>query len=430
MLRDRFIFRKTLRTVSATIQSKLYESSWFAYLLLAFNVLGLGIWPVMLDLSSGPSSLLGYMILVFAIGTCASVAATLITGDLFRIRELLVNGKTVAYLSAAGLLNYGIASLLMTYGTVMLSPDVSILVNRSWVLLMVPFIPLILREKVKGAQVLSLVVGFFALYLALTGGTVVHLDYGELPYMLIVLCGALSTAVSSLMIKTASVKLSVQLFLFNFVSLLFFLIAAIPLKLLGVDLSLRLSFALLASSAFVGLVTYFFGAYAYFYALNKLRITVVGSSLLSVPFITFAFSYVVLGEKLKVYFVVTALILVAAIAVQSLYSRGMAEIRIRGLKCVRAFDVRSTLVDRGYDSSYPHVSGKSSSLVLISREAINDVGERCVVFDLQHAPEWIDKDVLKRIADGLMLKEGERAVFCIGDLRCIEERLKKAIRCG
>jgi len=215
----------------------------------------------MLDLSSSSSDLLSYMILVFAIGTCGSLTALALTGDLFKLRDLLVDRRTVIYLSTAGLLNYGIASLLMTYGTLMLSPDVSILVNRSWVLLMVPFIPIILRERVKGAQVLSLVVGFFALYLALTGGTVVHVDYGELPYMLVVLCGALSTAVSSLMIKTASIKLSVQLFLFNFVSLLFFVIALIPLKLLlRLGLSLRPSFALILSSAFVGIVTYFLGA--------------------------------------------------------------------------------------------------------------------------------------------------------------------------
>ncbi|MGC8602003.1 MAG: DMT family transporter [Thermoprotei archaeon] len=313
-----------MKVVFATGPSKLYEYSWFAYLLLAFNVLGLGIWPVMLDLSSGSSDLLSYMILVFAIGTCVSLTALALTGDLFKMRDLLVDKRTVIYLSVAGLLNYGIASLLMTYGTLMLSPDVSILVNRSWVLLMVPFIPIILRERVKGAQVLSLVVGFFALYLALTGGTVVHVDYGELPYMLVVLFGALSTAVSSLMIKAASIKLSVQLFLFNFVSLLFFVIALIPLKLLlSLGLSLRPSFALILSSAFVGIVTYFLGAYAYFYALNKLRVTVVGSSLLSVPFITFAFSYLILGEKLKAYFIATALILVAAIGLQSLSSRGV-----------------------------------------------------------------------------------------------------------
>ena len=106
----------------------------------------------MLDLSSGSSDLLSYMILVFAIGTCGSLTALALTGDLLKLRDLLVDRRPVIYLSTAGLLNYGIASLLMTYGTLMLSPDVSILVNRSWVLLMVPFIPIILRERVKGAR--------------------------------------------------------------------------------------------------------------------------------------------------------------------------------------------------------------------------------------------------------------------------------------
>lgn len=65
------------------------------------------------------------------------------------------------------------------------------------------------------------------------------------------------------------------------------------------------------------------------------------------PFITFAFSYLVLGEKLKAYFIATALILVAAIGLQSLSSRGLAEVKISGLSCVKVFNARSALVDRG-----------------------------------------------------------------------------------
>ena len=411
--------------------SKLYESTWFAYLLLALNVFELGIWPVMLGFVGSSTDLLSYMIMVFALGTGASFIALLLTGDLFNMRKLLVNRRTLVYLSLAGLLNYGLASLFMTYGTIFLKPDVSILMNRSWVLLMVPFIPILLKEKIKKGQLISLVVGFAALYFALTDGTIIRINYSQLPYMLIVLFGALSTAISSLMIKAASVKLSVELFLFNSVSLVFFLLASLILKLLfGLDIVFALSPGLLASSLFVGLVTYFFGAYAYFYALNKLRISVVGTSLLSVPFITFAFSYALLGENLKGYFIVTALILVLALVMQARSSRGLAEVR-NSLKCARMYNIRSQLVDKGYDESYRYVNGANSALLLISeiKEGVDIKGEGCMLFDLEHIPPWMNADHLKKMISKTGVKEGEKAVVCIGDIKCINENLKKLVVC-
>ncbi|MFQ1020489.1 hypothetical protein [Tardisphaera saccharovorans] len=59
--------------------------------------------PVMLDLSSGSSDLLSYMILMFAIGTCASLTALALTGDLFKMRDFLVDRRIVIY-RVAGLL--------------------------------------------------------------------------------------------------------------------------------------------------------------------------------------------------------------------------------------------------------------------------------------------------------------------------------------
>ena len=409
--------------------SRLYSSTWFAYVLLAMNVLELGIWPVMLELAGSPSNLLSYMILVFGLGTAASFISLLLTGDIKKIKWLLVSRKTVLYLSLAGLLNYALASLFMTFGTLLLEPDISILVNRSWVLLMVPFIPVVLKEKVSRAQVISLIIGFIALYFALTGGTMIRVNYSELPYILIVLLGALSTAVSSLIIKAASVKLSAELFIFNTVSFVFFAVTYLLMKLLfGLNTVFVFNLKFLMSSLFVGLVTYFFGAYAYFYALNKLRISVVGTSLLSVPFITFAFSYLLIGEQLKPYFLVTAVILVLALVMQVIYSKGFAEVRI-GLNGVKVYNIRSLLVDRGYDRSYRHVNGVNSSLLVVSnvKGSVNVEGKGCVLFDLDHVPSWLNANVLKEAVSKVKVEKWENPLICIGDMKCIRQSLKRLI---
>ena len=76
------------------------------------------------------------------------------------------------------------------------------------------------------------------------------------------------------------------------------------------------------------------------------------------------------------------------------------------------------------------MNGKSSSLLLISEEAVNESRDRCIIFDLKHAPKWIEKELLERVLVEVRLRECEIAVFCIGDLKCIEETLRKAITCS
>ncbi|MCL4344733.1 MAG: DMT family transporter [Nitrososphaerota archaeon] len=287
-----------------------------AFLYLSLNVLGLGFWPIALRVGALAMDAVSFLLLSFASAALVSFAYLLATDSLASLKNVLADRRNAAVISFAGLLNYGIAAILVTYGSVQVSASLASVLYRSWVLLMIPFIPLILKTRVNRYQLAGLGIGFIAMYFASTEGTVIRVNLGQLPAIIALIAAGFAAAISNLLIKSRNAPIFVQLFIFNASALTFFVILLPIMHGFGYSVIFNPSLPAIASVLFVSLVTYFAGAYFFFYALKTIGPTITGNAMLIVPFLTFLFAFILIKEPVYPYYIVLAALVATGVIVQ------------------------------------------------------------------------------------------------------------------
>ncbi len=253
-----------------------------ALAMLGIAIIELAFMPIAFDIGGSSLDTVSYLFLTFLTGSAVSFMLVLFMHRLGKLKEILKERRLLAKIAAIGLLNYVFAFILLTYGTVNTSASFGGVMYRMWVLLSILFIPLVLKVKVNIYQIASLLVAFAALYIAMTNGTLLSINSGELPFIIILIFAAASAALSNVMMKTTSADLASEIFIFNSISLIFILFL---MPFVRIDLSLSLPS--IAAVLFAGAINCTIGAFLFFYALRGLDVTVVGNATLLIPFLTF-----------------------------------------------------------------------------------------------------------------------------------------------
>ncbi|MEM0086813.1 MAG: EamA family transporter [Candidatus Micrarchaeaceae archaeon] len=403
------------------------------YILLSSIVVELAFWPIFFDIGSNALGMPLFLFYSFLIST-AILGIIVIAKKRDGLKQIAKRKKTFYVLAVSGFLNAFLSAALLTIGITHTTASLAGVVYRSWPLLMVPFIPLVVRTKVNRYQVASLLIGFAALYIALTQGTLISVNYTYAPYIALLFIAALAVALSNVLIKSQNADVYAQNLIFDTVAAVSFFALVLAT---GAHFGGNFTLGAIAAILFTGGIAYSIGSVFFYYSLKALEPTIVGNAMLLVPFLTFAFSAVFLGEKIYLYYLILGMVVVGGIVIQRLAPEKVPE-RVPKNAGVMAtiFDLTSAFVDNRDPEIYNHISGTGRALCVKGSAADayesldfgrkREIAERygCIMFTNRKPHPGVADSELRFIRDVLGIDEDDPLLVGIGEPSKVEEAIK------
>lgn len=381
--------------------------------------------PIALDvggLQIGVVPLLLYSLLIAsAIGVLASYL-----DDRCKGFTELFSKKMFLPMFAAGLLGYAVTMLLQGFGTVGTNPSVSAVVWRSWVIMLAILTPFVLKQKVTAKEYLGIGLGMLSVYVVMTGGTLVSIDFQEAPFVAMLLLSGLAMTVSTLLMKRYSASTTGFNLLAVLSSLLFM---ALWIFFYHLNISFSFSTSTVLSILLLGVMETGLGAILYYEAFKRLNNAFVGGSMLTVPFFTILFSTALVNTPLSTYYVIAAVLLGAAMFVlRGTSSKAPQHITSSDLtKELWMFDITSAFIDNRSEEISGHIKGDNRALAIKIKDERGDsdrveprITESCFIFTDKRPHPKVSEREISFIREIMGIEKGETAVIGIGETSQIE----------
>lgn len=267
--------------------------------------------PVMLDLASS-INIYEFLFLTYAISAIASLLYVLAKGKRNTLIRYLKSPKQFSLIAVIGILNYALLEFGMTYAERFVSVPLATAIYRTFPILMLMFIPFVLRERISKYQFAALALGFAGLFIALSGGTLQIFSNPNPVIMVLLVAIALAAAIGNLLVKKYSYDVESGMVVFSIANLaVFFLLFAAN----GFPES-RLTIAALVPILYVGIVYNLANGIMFWKALRTLKTTLVTNTIFLSPFFTFVFAYLILKQPVQPYYIATAALVAAGIFIQ------------------------------------------------------------------------------------------------------------------
>ncbi len=402
------------------------------YLFIALAVLELSLLPILS--STGASSLgtVPLLFLTFLTGTLVSAALVIYKGRAGALIDVLSKRKALLTLSVAGLLNFAVAQAFLTLGVLGANPIIASLVLKLWPIFMALMLPFVLKTKVRPAQFLALAIGFLGVYILVTNGTLSFSgNVGLAVSILLIIISTLATASSNVMIRARNYDMYAQIFIFNLMSFMLFAFLFVGGNQFSSLQNLNASEIL--TFLFLGGITYSIGAFMFFYALKTLNPVFVGNATYATPFLTIAFSYLLLGTQLYAYYFYAAALILAALLIQRKYAttaeRSTAAETSR--KTPVLFDVTGVFVNNTGKVISASIEGNGRAMAIkIGKEDLGSLkmsrgnaGDEYFLFDALSPHKEVKKEEIAYVNEIVGVNDNEVAIIGIGDEKKVEEAL-------
>ncbi len=260
-----------------------------------------------------------------------------------KVVEYLKNRKMLAVIVLVGFLSYIPIEFIVSYSEHFVTASLTAVVFRTYPLLMLVFLPIVLKERLSKLQLVALLLAFAGLYIALTAGNIMANPFGRIdPYIVLLLAGgALAYAFGSTVGKKYAFDMEAGVFLFNLS--LFILFAA--LFVVGGARGSPISIADLFAILYVSIANNIIGFYMYFSALRVLKTTMVTNFYFLSPFITVLAASLVLGEAIKAYYIVVAALVAVGLVIQKFDTYGGTYAQKQKAVRLTIFDVTSAFIN-------------------------------------------------------------------------------------
>ncbi|MGC8547481.1 MAG: EamA family transporter [Candidatus Micrarchaeia archaeon] len=387
------------------------------YLVLAL-ILG-AMTPVMLDIASS-LNISEFLFFAYGIGAATALAVLFATGRKERLMQYVKNPRSFAMIALIGLLNYAFLEFGLTYAEKFISASLATVVYRSYPLLMLIFLPTILREKVTKYQVVALSLGLVGIYFAFTGGSLGFVAMGNASMVLLVVIVALASALATVLVKKYSFDMITGMFIFNLANMLLFGAATLAS---GLPLSLFAAKDLVAL-LYIGIVYNVFVGFMYYSAFRMLKSTFVANVYFLSPFITILFANLILGEAVLPYYLLIAGLVAVGIIIQKFDVLGGTYIRKNKSKNTgryALFDVTSAFVNTKDDTIYKAISSGGRVLAINARGTPRSAIEKAISA-IQQSDVLVYADYHKRVKDEeksfvrevVGAKEKDSVIMCAG----------------
>ncbi len=282
----------------------------YAYLIASLSIGALT--PVLLGAAKG-ANLYEFFFLVYAISAPLGLLLLLRGRKRRGIMALVNNRKRLLYLIAAVVLFFGSYLYGLAYAEHFVSASLATVIFRINPVLMLVFIPFILREHLSRYQLAALGVAFVGIVIGVSGGNPLDLLGGSanLPIITFVVVLALCYALANIIIKKYLFDTDIFIALSGVVMLAFaaclFVVEGMPFAPLS-----NLNIAIIAYIAITNIVSF----YMYFNAVRMLKMTLVSNVFFLSPFLTFVYAAAILGESIAPYYVLIAMLTTAGILMQ------------------------------------------------------------------------------------------------------------------
>ena len=300
--------------------------------------------PLLVKASSTTNVYEFFMLTAF-VSAIVSLSFILITRKTKNLISVVRNPKMLAISVLIGLLIFLPIEFGMAYAETLISVSLATVIFRMSPLLMLPLLPLVLREKLTKYQITALILAFGGIYLGVTGGTLTSIFVNADLFGVLFLIGmAFFYALSNVLTKRYMIDMGVIL-----------AIAAVSLSALFSALYLAgggggtISLSTLLIILFLGAYSNVFGYYMYFISLRILKTTFVTNLVSLSPFFTLIFAYAFLGEQIQLYYITIAVLVAAGILIQRLDKLGGTFVSRsnKRLRNFMIFDVSGAFADTG-----------------------------------------------------------------------------------
>ncbi len=283
-----------------------------AYAYTALAIIFGALVPIMLKAASG-ANLFEFMFLTYVVSTVVALSYVVLKGKWGKLKEYLGNSRQFATIGLMGITNYALMEFGLAYAEKFVSVPLASVVYRTFPLLMLAFIPLILRERITKYQLAALLIGFAGIFIVFTGGSL-NLFSGYNPTIMALLVFlAVSAAIGNLMVKKHTYDVDCAVAIFSIANLaVFFLLFAIN----GFPTS-ALTPKAMGAMLYVAIEYNVLNGLMFWAALRVLKATVVANMSIFSPFITFIFAYLILGQQIQAYYILIALLGAIGILIQS-----------------------------------------------------------------------------------------------------------------
>jgi drug/metabolite transporter (DMT)-like permease len=387
------------------------------YLILAL-VLG-SLVPIMLKIASQNVNIYEYLFLTTLVALPVSFAYLLIRKKGDRLLSSVKNTKEFAFIAFLGLLNYGLLEFGLTYAEKYINVSLATVIYRSFPLFMLIFLPIMLRERISKYQVAALVLALAGLYLVLSGGGVsLIFSNANLPIIGLVVAIALASAYVSTAVKKYSFDMEIAMFIFNLATFIFFAALFIAVKVPFQPINASALMAIL----YVGIVYNVFVGLMYYGALRMIKTTFVTNIYFLSPFLTFMFSWLILGEPIYLYYILIAVLVSIGLIIQKFDKKGGTYLSKNSKKEGHVFhDVTSAFINTDTPLIYNSIRSGGRVLAVrmdkgdfdqINKDTLNKFNDKKTVIYVDSNTNYISSEQKEFISEIMGLNENELAVMC------------------
>jgi drug/metabolite transporter (DMT)-like permease len=399
------------------------------YILIVLAVIELSLLTVLSGLGIRSVGIVQFLFFIFLTSTAVSFAAVVAAKRLKHLILIILNPRTVAILSIAGILNYAVAQLFLTMAVKGTNPVVVSLVLKLWPIFLALMLPFTLNIKIARGQIIALFMGFIGIYLLATHGSIAMKLFGA-GYIGIAILSTLATASSNIIIRSQNQDVFSQVFIFNASSLIFIAMIAwlMNIQFVPMDQYTIISFL------FLGSISYALGALMFFYTFKLFDPLLMANATYATPLLTIFFSYLIMGTKFYAYYLLSFAFILVALIIQQHYAK-----RAPGYAPKHSSEKKRTNLYM-FDISGAFVNTKNSQIINMINKSGRAIGAKiskdmqhldlvdpskygCIMFTTKEHKGYASPEELEFIRDIVGAKEDEDVLVCIGK----PEEAEKAI---
>ncbi len=403
------------------------KTSYKGAIALTLGIVEVSFWSIVLQIGGSRIGILPELFYGFLIGTIASVAISLALNRGRGLMAVTRQPRLLGIIIVAGLLNDLLTQLFLGIGTLGTNPSIGSILYRTWPIFVALLTPLVLRQKVKGAQYAATVIGFVGVYLIVSSGTLFSISAAQAPYVGALMLAALCSSFSILAMNKYNVDTAGAIALFNIAS--FIAVSAIVLA-TGTNISIAFTPVVIISLLFLGVLAYAAGTMVYYYAIKVLGSMVTGNAALSVPFMTILFSFLMLGTPIEPYYVVAALLISSGILLQRRYSAHQQRAtKNKVLDHLTIFDVTGVFIGNKSPTIMRGIAGENRAFAIklnggkTDDKPHHDLFSKygCVSFTNKKPHAAATPEEIATINDAMKLSRGETALIGLGNPDRLED---------
>jgi drug/metabolite transporter (DMT)-like permease len=290
-----------------------------AYLFITLAMVAGALFPIALKVAtSNGATIYAFMFLSYIIATITSFALVVTTGNMKQLREYAKNPREYVKIGLAGFAFAGLIFYGLIYSEQFISATLATVIYRMQPLLMLLFVPFILRERVSKTQIAALLLAFVGIYIAVSGGSLLKISSADTGTIMMLFGMVVVSTFAGVFIKRYTSNMESTMFMFNSVSLVF---ATVLFLYTGAHLFALNAYSV-AALLYMGIPTSVGVTYFYFKAFRTLKTTFVTNFYCLSPFITAVFASILLNEAIQPYYLAIAALVIVGIFIQRFDKKG------------------------------------------------------------------------------------------------------------